>query len=192
MIEYLELFYVFFLIGLFTFGGGYAMISLIQSEVVERGWITLTEFHDLLVISESTPGPIAINAATFVGNLRFGIPGALVATFAVVLPSFIIILLIAMIFKRFQDNKVINAILTGIKAVVIGLILSTALTFLFNIIVIDISSYEFDYVALIILIFIVSVSLIFKKVKQKSLSPYLILIMCGLFGILLYTIQSII
>ena len=187
----IELFYVFFLIGLFTIGGGYAMISMIQSEVVSRGWITLQEFHDLLVISESTPGPIAINTATFVGNLMYSIPGALVATFACILPSFIIILLIASIFNKFLENKIINAILNGIKAVVVGLILATALSFLYSIIFINTNPIDIDYIAIIIFGLTIFIAFIFKTVKKKTLSPYMVLIITGLLGVLLYYIKSI-
>ena len=119
---YLELFITFFKIGLFTIGGGYAMIPLIQQEVVAHGWLTLLELTDFIAVSESTPGPFAVNIATFVGMEMGGLAGALVTTTAVVLPSFIIILVIAKAFTNFQQNKWVQGILYGMRPVVIGLI----------------------------------------------------------------------
>jgi len=121
---YLELFITFFKIGLFTIGGGYAMIPLIQQEVVAHGWLTLLELTDFIAVSESTPGPFAVNIATFVGMEMGGLLGALVTTTAVVLPSFIIILFIAKVFTNFQQNKWVQGALYGMRPVVVGLIAS--------------------------------------------------------------------
>ncbi|MDO9492451.1 MAG: chromate transporter [Acetobacterium sp.] len=121
---YLDLFITFFKIGLFTIGGGYAMIPLIQQEVVAHGWLTLLELTDFIAVAESTPGPFAVNIATFVGMEMGGLPGALVTTAAVVLPSFIIILFIAKAFTNFQQNKWVQGALYGMRPVVIGLIAS--------------------------------------------------------------------
>jgi chromate transporter len=119
---YLELFITFFKIGLFTIGGGYAMIPLIQQEVVAHGWLTLLELTDFIAVAESTPGPFAVNIATFVGMEMGGLLGALVTTMAVGLPSFIIILFIAKAFTNFQQNKWVQGTLYGMRPVVIGLI----------------------------------------------------------------------
>lgn len=126
---YLDLFTTFFKIGLFTFGGGYAMISLIQNEVViNHEWIDAAEFTDIIAISQMTPGPIGINSATYVGYaVTESVWGSALATFAVCLPSFIIILLIAFLYKQFKENKWTEAALRGIKPVVIGLIASAAI-----------------------------------------------------------------
>lgn len=124
---YLELFITFLKIGLFTIGGGYAMIPLIQQEVVAHGWLTLLELTDFIAVAESTPGPFAVNIATFVGMEMGGLAGALVTTTAVVLPSFIIILFIAKAFTNFQQNKWVQGILYGMRPVVIGLIASAVL-----------------------------------------------------------------
>ena len=102
---YLELFYEFFLIGLFTFGGGYAMIPLVRETVINNGWLTLEEFYSFIGVCESTPGPIAVNMATYVGSTQGGILGSFVATLGVVLPSFTIILLIAICLKKIVENK---------------------------------------------------------------------------------------
>ena len=120
---FFELFYIFFYIGLFTFGGGYAMISLIQEEVIKHSWLSEEALLDFIAISESTPGPFAINIATFVGSQVGGILGAVCATLGVVLPSFIIILLVAMIMKKALKNRFVQGGLNGVRPVVISLIL---------------------------------------------------------------------
>ena len=119
----LELFWVFFRIGLFTFGGGYAMISLIEHEIGERqGWISLDELSEVFAIAESTPGPIAINCATYVGYRRCGMAGGVCATLGVVLPSFAIIYLISLFFERFMALKVVSNAFKGIQVAVAWLI----------------------------------------------------------------------
>ena len=117
------LFWAFFKIGAFTFGGGYAMIPLIQKEAVEKyGWVSDGDILEIVAIAESTPGPIAINAATFVGYRKAGFLGALAATFGVVLPSFVIILAISGILSRFQDVQAVRYAFFGIRAGVLALI----------------------------------------------------------------------
>ena len=124
---YLQLFYTFFKIGLFGFGGGYGMLSLIQFEVVGRyHWLSVQEFADIVAISQATPGPIGINSATFVGFSVAGVAGSLLATFAVVLPSFLLMFLLIKIFSRYRDNVYIKSILYVMQYVVIGLIASAA------------------------------------------------------------------
>ena len=121
---YLQLFFSFFIIGLFTFGGGYAMLSLIQNEVVvNHAWITAQEFTDMVAISQMTPGPIGINSATYVGYAVTGnIFGSLVATIAVTLPSFIIILLICKIYNKFKESNIFASLMKTLRPVVIGMI----------------------------------------------------------------------
>ena len=121
-----ELFLTFAKIGLFTFGGGYAMISLIENACVDKKeWITHDEMMDITVIAESTPGPIAINCATYVGLKKKGIPGAVAATVGVILPSFIIILLISMFFDRFLEITWVASAFRGIK-VAVGILITDA------------------------------------------------------------------
>ncbi len=126
---YLELFYVFFKIGLFGFGGGAAMISLIQFELVEHHqWVTITEFTNMVAVSQITPGPIGINCATYAGYLASGnIFGSAVATFAIVLPSFIIMLILAKLMSRFKDNPYVEGVMKYLRLVVVGLIAAAAL-----------------------------------------------------------------
>ena len=119
-----RIFLTFFKIGAFTFGGGYAMIPLIQREAAEKqGWVTEEDILEIVAIAESTPGPIAINAATFVGYRARGVPGAVFATLGVVLPSFLIILAIASVLRQFQENVYVAYAFRGIRAGVLALIL---------------------------------------------------------------------
>lgn len=126
---YLQLFYTFFKIGLFGFGGGAAMLSLIQFELVEHyGWITSTEFTNMVAVSQVTPGPIGINCATYAGYLASGnVFGSAVATGALVLPSFIIMLVLAKVMNRFHDNVWVASIMSVLRPVVVGLIAAAAL-----------------------------------------------------------------
>ncbi len=118
----LELFFAFFKIGLFTFGGGYAMLPLIQEETLARGWVDQSELINFIAVSESTPGPFAVNMATYIGTEESGFFGAFAATLGVILPSFIIILIVAKCYERFQKNKIVKGCLSGIKPTAIGLI----------------------------------------------------------------------
>lgn len=119
---FLQLFATFFQIGLFTFGGGYAMIPMITSKVLTANWITTEQLIDFIAISESTPGPFAINIATFVGMKTAGLIGAIGATAGVIFPSLIIIILVVKIFTHFSQNSHIKNALSGIRPAVIGLI----------------------------------------------------------------------
>ena len=121
---YLELLWSFFQVGLFSFGGGYAALPLIQAQVVDSGWLSMTEFTDILTISQMTPGPIAINASTFVGMKVAGIGGAAVATLGCVLPSCIIVLLLAYLFYKFHGLSLIQGALSGLRPAVVSLIAS--------------------------------------------------------------------
>lgn len=179
----LELFWTFFKIGLFTIGGGYAMIPLIAQEAVAKGWMTEAMLVDFLAISESTPGPLAVNTATMVGFNQYGILGAAVSTIGVVLPSFIIILIISKFLANFTKNKFVKGALNGVKPVVVALIFSTAFSLIWT------GAFgsdpwkvtAFDYKALIIMV-IGFVMLRFKKTKNPIL-----LIGCGaVLGLVLY------
>ncbi len=118
---YLELFYTFFTIGLFTFGGGYAMLPLIQQKVLEKGWLTLEEIVDFVAVSESTPGPFAVNISTYVGAEVGGVLGSVCATLGVVLPSFIVILIVAKCYIRFKNSKLVSGAMFALRATVVGL-----------------------------------------------------------------------
>ncbi len=125
---YLELFLTFLKIGAFTFGGGYAMLPLVQSEVLSKGWMTAEELINFVAVSESTPGPFAVNVATYVGSTTAGVPGAICATLGVVTPSFLVILLVARIYRAFQQNFAVQGVLRGLRPTVAGLIAAAVLS----------------------------------------------------------------
>jgi len=122
----LQLFTSFFTIGLFAFGGGYAVISFLQQEVERRGWMTAERFVDFVAIAQSTPGPIAINMATFVGYQTGGVAGSLVATLAVALPGMTLMTILALFFFHFYERPATQAIFHGLRPVVVGLIAAAA------------------------------------------------------------------
>jgi chromate transporter len=151
---YFELFIQFFKIGLFTFGGGYAMIPLVRDTSVGKGWLSVEEFSSLIGVCESTPGPVAINMATYIGSIQGGIFGSVCATLGVVLPSFLIILLIASILNKFTENKYFKRFIKGVKPIVSALILSTGLILLVQCIGVNTSTFEinFNYISLVIFV----------------------------------------
>lgn len=168
----IKLFLSFFKIGAFSFGGGYAMLPLIEEEIMVNGWLTTKEFIDVLAIAEMTPGPIAINSATFLGYKVSGVLGAMSATFAVVLPSFIVMSLIYHFVAKFKNSPYVGWIFAGIRPVVLGLIGAAAVSVGKNAFI-DIKS---------VLIAII----IFYGVAFKKLNPILAIIVAGLMGVILY------
>ena len=129
--ESLKMFLVFFKIGLFSFGGGYAMLTMIEHEVVEkRGWLTHNELLDIFAIAESTPGAISINIATFIGTKRAGVIGGCITTFGVVLPAFLVIFALSYVLDLVRDNVWVNALFKGVRVGVVVLIIHAALKFL--------------------------------------------------------------
>ena len=119
---YLELFLIFFKIGAFTFGGGYAMLPLIQQEVLSQGWMDLEQLVNFIAVSESTPGPLAVNLSTYIGAETGGLLGSFCATVGVVLPSFVIILLVAKFYQAFQTNTFVKGCMNGLRPTVVGMI----------------------------------------------------------------------
>ncbi|MGD9963830.1 MAG: chromate transporter [Candidatus Izemoplasmatales bacterium] len=181
----IELFITFFKIGLFTFGGGYAMIPLITEEVVTKNWLIPEQLLDFIAISESTPGPFAINIATFIGYNQQGILGSIFSTAGVILPSFIIILIIAKAFHRFASNKYVIGFLKGVKPIVVGVIFSVAITFLlksiFHISIFDIKDIEFEWSTLLIFLVVIVMTRIWKKIH-----PVFIVLVSGILGLIIY------
>ena len=188
---YLELFLSFFEIGLFTFGGGYAMISLIRDKALAFGWLTEEELLNMIAVSESTPGPIAVNMATFVGSTQGGILGSLVATLGVVLPSFIIILLITALLRNFLKYKGLKSFLGGVRPCVVALILATAITLAMSTLL-DFAAIgdtlSPDVRGIAILAILIAISLAFKKIRKKKPSPILMILISAGLGILLYSL----
>lgn len=197
MLILVELFIAFFLIGLFTFGGGYAMIPMIQETVLEKGWMeSIDQIYEFIGIAEATPGPFAVNIATFIGYQQFGILGSAFATLGVITPSFIIILIIAWLGDKFLKTPLMQNALKGIRPIVIGLILSVAVGILYKnlfMVELDFSNLYFnlfDYKALIIIA--IAFILCFAKIKIKGkvikINPIVLILICGVMGLILYTI----
>ena len=187
----LDLFLTFLQIGAVSFGGGYGMISLIRERALEFGWLTEEELLNMIAVAESTPGPIAVNMATFVGAKQYGILGSLVATLGVVLPSFIIILLICALIRNFLKYKGVQAFLGGVRPCVVALILATAVTMLFSVLlgfktVGD--SISPDVRGIIIFVLIVALGVSVKKIRKKPLSPILLILVSAGLGMVLYSI----
>jgi chromate transporter len=188
---YLQLLSSFIRIGLFSFGGGYAMIPLIQREIESHGWLSASQFVDIIAIAEMTPGPIAVNSATFVGYKVAGIFGGLVATVGVAMPSLILILIVSRYFYKFQDHPVNKMIFYGIRPVVVGLIFAAAIfvaktTFLNQSMILTLNSILKNPLSIIdlksIVIFVFSLIALIKF----KMHPILIIIASGALGFLLY------
>ena len=183
---YLYLFIEFFKIGLFTFGGGYAMIPLVREVVISYEWMSEEAFTNFIGVCESTPGPIAINMATYVGSSTGGILGSMVATLGVVLPSMIIIILVATLLKTLTKNKHFTNALAGIKPVVLGLIFSTGLILLVKAIGYKIlTSFDFDWKSFMILGIITLLYILYQKIFKKKPNTILLIIVSAVLGIII-------
>lgn len=188
---FLYLFYTFFKIGLFGFGGGYAMLSMIQGEVVTRyNWINSGEFTDIIAISQMTPGPIGINSATYVGYTAvlnagysegWAVLGSCIATFAVVFPSFVLMIAISKFFLKYQRHPAVEAVFKGLRPAVVGLLAAAALV-LMN--AENFGSYKVDLYQLIVSIIIFVVT--FVATRRYRVNPILMIILCGMAGFFLY------
>lgn len=183
-----ELFLVYFQIGLFAFGGGYAAMPLIQSLVVEgKGWLTMAEFADLTTIAEMTPGPILVNSATFVGQKVAGLDGALICTVGAVLPSFIIVLALAYFYTKYSNLKLVKNILTTLRPAVVAMIASAGLM-LFCLALFGTSTFSeihLNKIHYIELILFVSSFVILRKFKTN---PIKIIFSTALIGTIMYII----
>ena len=179
---YLLLFLEFFKIGLFTFGGGYAMIPLVKETVLKYEWLSETQFYDFIGVCESTPGPVAINMATYIGSITGGPLGSIIATLGVVLPSFLIIVIIAAVLNNLTKNKHFKNFLNGVKPVVVGLILSTGFILLIKAVGYNSdSSFDFNIISTIVFVIIASIFYVSKIVFKKKISAvYLIILSAGL------------
>lgn len=182
----LDLFLVFLEIGAVSFGGGYGMISLVREKMLLFGWMTEEELLQMIAIAESTPGPIAINMATYVGSTQGGILGSAVATLGVVLPAFLIILLIASVIRNFLQYRAVGAFLGGVRPVVVALIMTTALTMLTG----NLLSFRsfgdqiaVDFVGCGILLLLVGADLIHRRIKGKKIAPIHLILISAVLGI---------
>ena len=188
----LELFITFFYIGATTFGGGYAMIPLVREQVLSHGWLTEAEFINMIAVAEATPGPVAINMATFIGSNEAGLLGSALATLGVVLPSFIVILVIVSLIRNFLKYKAVNAFLGGVRPVVVALITGTAITMLLsNLLHFSLAnatlSFSPDIFGIIIFAILMAISKSYKKLKKRAPSPIIMIILSAALGIAFYS-----
>ncbi len=185
---YLTLFLEFLKIGLFTFGGGYAMIPLIREVVLKHGWLDESQFLNMIGVAEVTPGPIAVNMATYVGSTQAGFLGALLCTIGVILPAFLIMLLISILLKKFMKNKYVQSALSGIKFVAIALIAASAITIfadvLFPYTVNKGITFSVNFVAIKMFVLIVAGYFLLKILLKKKPGPISIIIMSAIVGLM--------
>lgn len=185
---FIELFLAFLQVGLFSFGGAYGAIPLIQDTVLSHGWLSEDMIKYFIAVAESTPGSIMVNLATYVGSNQGGVIGAILATVGVVLPSFLIILLFVKFSEKLFRNPRVQAVLDGIKPCIIGIIFASGITMLFGNLFPEGSVSGFDICAFIITAVLISVSLIWQKIKQKSISPITMILISAVLGIIIYGI----
>ena len=179
-----NLFWTFFKIGAFTFGGGLAMLRIAQEQVVAWGWLEESQIVDFVALSESTPGPFAINMATYVGASQEGILGAACATLGVVLPSFIVILIVAHFYKQFQSSHIVKGVMTGLKPTAIGLIASAVISMAITVFVpagFSLSIFKSTEFYVSLVIFALSLLLVFSK--KIKIPPVLIICISAGLGI---------
>lgn len=186
---YLTLFLTFFEVGAVCFGGGYGMVSLVREAVLRHGWLTEARFLNLIAVSESTPGPIAVNIATFVGSTQGGILGSLLATLGVILPAFVIILTISAILKNVLKYAGVRAFLSGIRPCVVALVLVSALTMglrlCFGITTVQ-SRFAPDWRSLLVLFLLVAVHLGAKRFLHKAPTPIVMILLSAGLGLLFW------
>lgn len=183
---YLRLFWEFLKIGALSFGGGYAMVAPVEQMVVQNNWMDAETFNKFLGVCESTPGPIAVNMATFVGSSQGGFLGALIATIGVVLPAFLIMLLLATILKSLQTKKVVQSILEGIRPAALGLIVGTGIWMIISLSVPN-NQILIDWKALLIIGVLFIIPLVFEKLSKKKFSAIALIGLSALLGMALYT-----
>lgn len=189
---YLLLFFEFFKVGLFCFGGAFGMIPLIEETVVGHGWMTESEFYSLIGVCESTPGPIAVNTATYVGSTQGGLLGSIAATLGVVLPSFLIILLIAAVLKNLTQNPYFKGFIKGVKPVVTALILSTGLILLCkNFGYVSIEQFNPNDTSIIVFALVMLFYFGVKHITKKKPSSILLILTSAAFGIIVSMVKEI-
>ncbi|CVI72922.1 putative chromate transport protein [Clostridiales bacterium CHKCI001] len=178
---YIELFLAFLQIGAFSFGGGYAAMPLIQAQVIDKyGWLTVSDFTDLITISQMTPGPIAINSATFVGNQIAGIPGALVATLGCILPSCIFVTALAWLYSKYRNLIMLQGILESLRPAVVAMIAAAGITILLPAFFLNSQIQLKSFQIRPVLYFLVSLILL----RKWKLNPIIVMVLCGLIEVL--------
>ncbi len=181
---YLSLFWSFFQIGLFSFGGGYASLPLIQHQVVDlHSWLTMTQFSDIITISQMTPGPVAINSATFVGIQIAGIPGAIIATLGCITPSCILITMLAFVYYHYRSLSTVQGVLSGLRPAVVAMIAGAGVSLFQSAIwATEISLTDTDWIAAVIFVLALVI------LRWKKVNPITVMVSSGVLGLILYTI----
>ena len=189
---YLQLFLTFLKVGAFAFGGGYAMLSLIGDSVLKYGWMTEEELLNFVGVETVIPGPIAVNMATYIGYEQGGLLGALLATVGVVLPSFVIILIVAACIKNLLKYPPVKTFIASMRPALGGLIVSVAvtmaLTVFFGIDTVSSINLSFDWRTLVVLAVVIAIPIIWKRIKKKEFSSILLVVISGIVGMLLFGI----
>ena len=178
---YLQLFLSFLQVGAFSFGGAYGAIPLIRDVVLGRGWMDDAALTHMIAVCESTPGPIMVNMATYVGSSQAGLWGAAVATLAVVLPSFVIILLVMIALRRLMEHPAFQAVLGGVKPCVIGIILATGIQLILG-------NISLDLRAVLLTVLLAGGLVVSRKVTKKGIQPIGLIALSALLGIVVYGI----
>ena len=185
---YLELLIGFLKVGLFSFGGAYAAIPLIREVVLSYGWVTEEMLTDMIAVSESTPGPIMVNLATYVGTSQAGIPGAAIATLASILPAFVIILLVMAVMKHTLNNKYAQAVMRGLQSCVIGVITAVGVYMLYKNTILPLTGAEADWRPLALAVVLAVIYFGSRKIKalKKGISPIALIAISAMLGIIIF------
>lgn len=186
---YVQLFLNFLMIGTLSFGGGYGMISLVREVVLSHGWLTESEFLSFIAVSESTPGPLAVNMATFIGSSQAGLAGSFLATLGVTLPAFAIILLIAAVLKNLMKYAGVKAFLSGIRPCVVAMILATAATMalstLFRFTTFH-DTFTPDWRSVSVFVILVGIHFAIRKITKHAPSPILMIVLSAGLGMVFW------
>ena len=189
---YLQLFLTFLKVGTFAYGGGYAMLSLIGDSVLKYGWMTEEELLNFVGVETVIPGPIAVNMATYIGYEQGGFLGALLATIGVVLPSFVIIIVVAACIKNLLKYPPVKTFIASMRPALGGLIVSVAvtmaLTVFFGMDTVSSINLSFDWRTLVVLAVVIAIPIIWKRIKKKEFSSILLVVISGIVGMLLFGI----
>ena len=183
---FLELLIGFLQIGLFSFGGAYAAIPLIREVVLSYGWLTEEKLSYMIAVSESTPGSIIVNMATYIGSAQAGVPGAVIATLAVVLPAFLIVILLTVLLKGLTKNSVFQSMLGSLKACVVGVILATGIYMILTNCIGSVHSISIDYAAILMTAALGAVYFGSRKIVKNGMSPILLICLAGAAGVFVY------
>ncbi len=185
---YLDLFLGFLRVGCFAFGGGYGAIPLIREVALDYGWLSDEALSYMIAVSESTPGPITVNLATYVGSSQAGIIGAALATFAVILPAFVIILIVMVILKNLLTNPYVQAVLYGLKPCVTGFVLATGAFMILNNALGITSGAAIDWRTILLTLALIAIVFGARFIFKKKVSPIALIVLSAVFGMCVYGI----